>query len=328
MNNIRRFFTCCAFGLFAAVLAVAESKRPPQVFTTRVLEWGEVRFQAKYKGTVYPIRLARGDEPAVILPTGKVVKPVLDSMELVPVGPANAQTRPDWLYIDTLKAEHSSATDINAGGSFNHELDLRFVVEATKPLPNVFLVAFVTTQRGPRGLLVQEVGDLAAFSRREVDFQLRLAGDFGAMNYRIYAFSDGRELRQPLRTPDGFTPAVAQAVKGLQAASSSALPVPYLCFPPRGLNATTGSVNVDVSINSAGAVTTLVVDPALPDLERRKIADAVRYWWFVPGRGPKGDNRFRIEIDLSDLKNWNDQCVRVLQPELAATDSGDRKRIE
>ncbi len=171
---------------------------------------GEVCFRANYKGESCLIRRARNDNPVVVLKDGKTATPDLSTMGLFPVDSNEAQAAPDWIYVDKDKAETSSLTVVGEGmAPINNEMRMRFLLEAPKALKNVFVVVFIDSEKGGRGCLVREVGDMRAFASEKVTFAMRLTREIGQARYFVYVFADGKELRQQLRYPEAFESRIA-----------------------------------------------------------------------------------------------------------------------
>lgn len=278
---------------------------------------GEVRFQARHNGTTYTIQRARNDKPVVVLPNGKTATPDLNTMGLFPVAGPETQVAPDWIYVDTDKAESSSLTIIGEGTTpINNELRLRFLLEAPTALKNVFAVVYIDSEHGGRGCLVREVGDMVAFKREKVAFEMRLNRNLGRTRYDVYVFADGKELRQQLRIPNAFEARIAAETWLRKRANETPLPQPYLTFAPRGIKKSTGRVLADVSTDRAGRVCAVIVkEGASPD-EIGKIVEAVSQWWFVPTRDSALGDEFRVSLDLSALARWSGEAVQVLPAEV------------
>ena len=273
----------------------------------------EIQFWADYKGHASLIHQAKGDHPVVVLENGKKVVPTLSSMRLVPVSLKDGQVAPGWIFATKDRAMTSSVTFTDVpNSSFNHELHLSFLLETTTPLRNVFAVVYINSESGDRGCLVREVGDMKAFSRGSVSFDLRADHDLGETRYFFYVFSDGKELRQPLEVSNGFLASVINEVMRRGRAATTPLPAPHLTFPPRGIAENAGKIPVEIKINGIGQVLSAKTDDQVPKAITDAVVEAVKNWWFIPEKDSRGDCTFRVEVDLSKIRNWSNEAVVLM----------------
>jgi len=283
--------------------------------------YAESRFQANYHGATYVVRKAKSNRPVVILENNKEAIPELASMLLVKLAPSAGQAAPGWVFLDRETAVSNSLTlTNNQSTSLNNELHLKFHLESPLPLKNVFVVVYIETESGSKGCLVQDAGNMKAFSNRTIAFDMNLAQKPGNWTYRVHVFSDGLELRHQLLDPNEFSYQIASAALATPSTGIRAKnPTPYLTFPPRGTGRAKDKVTVNLAINQYGSVASAKIGEEVPKKLAEAVLEAVRNWWFIPGANVKANESFSVVIDLTKLQEWSNQSFeltpKVIVPE-------------
>jgi len=274
---------------------------------------GESRFQANYHGATYVVRKAKGNHPLVVLENNKEVVPELNSMTLVNLPPETGQAAPKWIFVDrdTVKSSSMVLAE-NQSTPLNNEFHLKFYLESTLPLKNVFAVIYIETESGAKGCLVQDAGNMKAFSTRTIAFDMNLARNPGKWTYFVHLFSDGFELRHQLLDQNEFNRQISVAIRTDPVAKNKTeSPVPYITFPPRGTGRSKDKVTVDLSISRNGSVGSAKVRGDIPPKLADSILEAVRFWWFIPGTKAEVNQSFSVVIDLSKLDEWSNESVHL-----------------
>lgn len=101
---------------------------------------------------------------------------------------------PVFVSIRHLDVHTSALTVVDTGSDINNQLNVRAELASAYPLKDVFVVFELLPENAPRGIFLQEAGDLSPDLARMIDVAVPLSAPLGAGHYTLHIFCGGQEV--------------------------------------------------------------------------------------------------------------------------------------